>query len=580
MIDHFESSVRINPDGLFLVFTDADGRETSYTYMQARLVAASLARKLLASGIAPGDALAIDLPNSPEFVFVALAAAYGGFSLVMIDGGLSERERLSCVLEVERSGHKVACAMDDILVRQLMRNVRNLPREDSAVVREVVGQVRRNSAIMGEEQDLIDDVVHFAERAAHLFDREALGVVVFADASKGRGGAKARGIPLTWAQLLDGSRVVNHALAAGGSYAWQERLPLSSASFDTGASNSASTARSASLFAASRDQHEHSVAHVREASDSYRVASRSQRLQENLRPLWQCALPLSGIEGFQLLLRSVVARTPLRLYELFDAEQVLRDAEAGRVSHIAVDDGMLQDMLTVEEWRADAVPGVQSRLVRYRCVLLVDNVVNERTVQRVLDIGARVFSSYGFAQTSGPIALTYVSSAFDMGATPIPAYDVRIVDPDDEGYGRLAVSGPGVFDGYLNGRSAFTVDRFFITEEKAALRDGLIYVKDRKENMFVSAGQNIYPVEIADVLRHVPGVSGVHVFGVPDSRFGMVPIAVIERSDPSLTPQRVEEIAHPWLSSIHAPVSIFVFDQLPRTERGRLDRPSIEALFA
>lgn len=158
-------------------------------------------------------------------------------------------------------------------------------------------------------------------------------------------------------------------------------------------------------------------------------------------------------------------------------------------------------------------------------------------------------------------------------------YELRIVDPDEEGFGRLSVRGPGVFDGYLNTRTAFTVDRFFITDEKAVQHDGYFYVRKRSDNMFVSAGQNIYPAEIADVLRHVAGVSGVHVFGVPDTRCGYLPIAAIERSDPSLTPGAIEQMTRQWFSSITVPISIFVFDQLPRTERGTLDRAAIEAIF-
>lgn len=59
----------------------------------------------------------------------------------------------------------------------------------------------------------------------------------------------------------------------------------------------------------------------------------------------------------------------------------------------------------------------------------------------------------------------------------------------------------------------------------------------------------------------------------------MLPVAVIERNDPALTPQVVEETTRSWFSTFTVPISIFVFDQLPRTEHGKLDRPAIESIF-
>ena len=542
MIDFFESSVRINPDGEFFTFIDDDGKEFSYTCWEARLASAALARKLQAAGVRPGETMAIDLPNGPEYVFIMLAAAYVGITMVMLDHGLSESEKLSCMFEIERAGVSVSHKVDSILAAQLMRDVRNLPTDDTGIVTSIYGQSRRNRSIMGEGQDVIDDTVHFAERAAHLFDRDSLAVIMFSGGRREEGDGKRRklkAVPLTWAQLLDASSVANSCLGAGANRLWQERLPF----------------------------------------NSFSASSASRKTETAPSSVWQCVLPIGSIDGLQSVMRSVVGKTPFRLHTGNDAEQVLRDAERNRVTHVAVDDAMLQDLLTVEEWRNDAVPGIPSRLSRYQCVLLTGRTRSPRTVKRAYDLGARVFASYGIPETSGTIAATLIAPDFKGGLQPMDGYEVRIVDQDEEGCGRLALRGPGIFNGYLNSRTAFTVDHMFIADEKASLEGGLIYLQNRSKDMFVSAGQNIYPVEIADVLRHVGGVSGVHVFGVNDSRCGMLPVAIIERSDPTLTPQVVEETTRPWFSTFTVPISIFVFDQLPRNEHGKLDRPAIESIF-
>ena len=97
----------------------------------------------------------------------------------------------------------------------------------------------------------------------------------------------------------------------------------------------------------------------------------------------------------------------------------------------------------------------------------------------------------------------------------LPGYEAHIVDPGDDGFGRLAVKGPGLFGGYLNARAAYTVDGFFLTGDTAALYGGKLFVKERTEDMFVSGGENVYPAEIKEKLLRVAGVSDAHVFGAP-----------------------------------------------------------------
>lgn len=166
------------------------------------------------------------------------------------------------------------------------------------------------------------------------------------------------------------------------------------------------------------------------------------------------------------------------------------------------------------------------------------------------------------------------------GLVPLDGYSVQTIDTDEDGRGYLAVSGPGVFSGYLNANTPFTVDGCFITKDLATIESGRIFIENRSQDMFICAGQTIFPIKVADVLRHVPGVSAVHVFGVPDSRCGMLPVAVLERNDPTLTSDYVAQSTSTRFSGLRIPISVFIFDDLPRNERGKLDRGAIESFFA
>lgn len=547
MIDAFESTARATPDAIFFTFVADGGTHIPYTYKQTRLVSAALARRIRRQGVRPGELVVADLPNCPEFIFLTLAAAYGDFTLVTLKHSLTKTEKLSRVLELERDGLRIGLQVDAARARELMPDVRALPPavtedEEAQIVESIFESAGRARAIMGEQRDIVDDTVHFAERAAHLFDGSARANILF---TKGTApSAKVRAVPLTWTQLTGASARANQSLAEHGSHLWQEKLPLSSMGRGGNLAN-----------------------------------LRGPSLQPAPEVTWQCVLPLCHISGFQILVRSVIGRTPLLVYERFDAEAVLNDAEAEQVTHITVSDRMMQDLLTVEEWRSDIQPHAVSRLAAYQCILLAGHKLNPRTVGRGLDVGARMFASYGMPETSSFIATSLITPDFRGGLRLMDGYTAHIVDPDESGFGRLAVQGPGVFDGYLNSSTAFTVDHYFITGDVAALYEGCIYVRNRTANQFQSAGETVYPEEVADVLRHVPGVSGAHVFGVPDAKKGRRPVAIVEREDPTLTPEAVEDTAYLWMGGRSQLDGVVVVDQLPRREDGKVDREQTEELF-
>lgn len=530
MIDVFESTSRFASDEVFFVFVDESGQELAYTYKRARLASAALARYLNAKGLRSGSVVIADLPNGPEYVILILACAYAGFTLVLLDHGLAAHEKQSKAMSLAREGIKAAITIDEHAAQRILRLLRSPYVDDATLVESICGITKRERSIMGERQDIVDDTVHFAEREAHLFDAGQRACILYAEGA----GGTAKAVPLSWAQLVSAAAASNKALAEGGTALWQAKLPF---------------------------------------EGSIRLGKPDQACT------WQCVLPFSSIHGLQVLVRSVVGRYPLRLYGAFDAERVLRDCEDASITHIAVSDKVLQDLLTVEEWREEVVESPRSRLGEYQCILVADRKMSPRTIERAVQVGARVFSNYGMTETAGMIATSLVTRESAGGLRLLEDYAVRIVDADEEGFGRLAVQGPSVFDGYLNASAAFTVDRFFMTGDTAAIYEGRVFLKNRAARSFVSRGQTVYPEEISDVLRHVPGVGAAHVFGVADAKLGRRVVAVVERSASSLVVEDVERVAHEWLAGQGQPDITLVVDALPRGENGKVNRASTEEMF-
>ncbi len=493
MIDIFESTAQLRPDAVFFSYVDRRGNETAYTYRQVRLVASQLARRLRDKGVFPGDMVAVDLPNCPMYVFLALAAAYGEFGLVALNHRLSDAEKLTRLLELERAGVRVAYTVDEAGEPKLFEAVTNsLLRDERA------GRV--DDSLGGS----VEDAIHFAERAAHIFDSGQRALIMFTSGTTG----KPKAAELTWNNLIEASKASNRVLSG-------------------------------------------------------RVRGRG---------LWQAVLPFFHVGGFQVIVRSVCSRWPLRLYERFDAKTVLRDAEVMHASHISVVDKMLQDMLNVR-------PGA---LAQYECILLGGGPLNAKTVSRALEAKARLFASYGMTETSSQVANSPITAQFTGGMRLLPGYSARIVEPDSQGFGRLALRGPGVFSGYANARAAFTVDGYFLTGDTAALHEGCLYVRERTSDMFISGGENVYPAEIVDALVRIPGVADAYVFGLPDARWGRRPAAVVELTPdaPLISTRRLRDTLARRLSKLYVPEQISIVDELPRTGIGKIDRAACEALFS
>ena len=556
MIGVFENMVRLNPQRTCFSYVDKDGNIEALSYRETRMIAAGLASLLRRRGVALGDAVAVDLPNQPACVFLLLAAAYGGFTLVTLNNRLTDAEKQARLLDLQRSrAFNVAYTVDESNVANLIRTVANdatgtaeaagpghaqrtsfyartnIATAEARSTRALgrAGRSRGAAARRREDearQDALEGVIHFAERGAHVFDRGATAVVMFTSGTTGR----SKAVPLTWENLCGSAAVSNASLNRHGE------------------------------------------------------------------GLWQIALPLYHVGGLQMVVRSLLNANPFILYQRFDAERVLADAARRGATHISVVDKMLQDMLASSH---------ASGVGRYECILLGGGPLNAQTLGRALAMRARVYASYGMTETASQIANSLVTPGFTGGMSLLEGYEARIVDAGPDGFGRLAVRGPGLFGGYLNARAAYTADGFFLTGDTAAIApDGKLYVKERTDDMFVSGGENVYPAEIREKLLRVPGVADAYIFGAPDDTWGRRPVGFIERGNAAAPAtggpagiaagvagqrartlsdrrfaQEIAQVAAPQLSRMYQPKHLFALPRFPRTGIGKVARAALRRLY-
>jgi long-chain acyl-CoA synthetase len=169
---------------------------------------------------------------------------------------------------------------------------------------------------------------------------------------------------------------------------------------------------------------------------------------------------------------------------------------------------------------------------------------------------------------------------------PLPSTDASIRDDNGNevaigSSGELCIKGPQVMIGYWNRPDetalVFTKDGFLKTGDIARMdEEGFIYLVDRKKDMIVVSGFNVYPNEVEQVIGMHPGVLEVGVVGVMDDESGERVKACIVKKDPALTVEQVIAHCREHLTAYKVPKIVEFFDELPKTNVGKILRRSLK----
>jgi acyl-CoA synthetase (AMP-forming)/AMP-acid ligase II len=166
-----------------------------------------------------------------------------------------------------------------------------------------------------------------------------------------------------------------------------------------------------------------------------------------------------------------------------------------------------------------------------------------------------------------------------------PGVRVRIDSPGPDGVGEVLVGGPNTFAGYWQApdatRAARTPDGWVRTGDLGRLDDaGYLYLVDRRKDMIITGGENVYSVEVEQVLAEHPAVSEVAVIGVPDARWGeRVHAIVVLRSGAGAVPtEELDRLARHHLAAYKIPRSYESAESLPTTGPGKIDKKKLRAV--
>ena len=198
--------------------------------------------------------------------------------------------------------------------------------------------------------------------------------------------------------------------------------------------------------------------------------------------------------------------------------------------------------------------------------------------------GCPICEGYGLSETSPSATCNPVTSKEFSGTIGLPLPSTYIKILDDNGHevplgqaGEIAIKGPQVMAGYWQRpdetAKVMTADGYFKSGDIGIMDErGYTKIVDRKKDMILVSGFNVYPNEIEDVVAGMPGVLEVAAVGVPDEKMGEAVKLVIVKKDPGLTEDAVRKFCHDNLTGYKRPRVIEFRDELPKTPVGKVLR--------
>ncbi len=336
------------------------------------------------------------------------------------------------------------------------------------------------------------------------------------------------------------------------------------------------------------------------------VQATAKHLGINNQDNWLLCLPLFHVGGLSILWRSVILGHGIVLLPRFSVTEVFAALATKNITVASLVPTLLFRLL------ADAaLPQYLPYLQNLKCLLLGGAGTDPKLLQRCQDLQIPICPTYGMTEASSQITTLLpheLALKFGSSGRPLPCNEVKICQgelnkPEDFSentssfpnlfanpltIGEIYIRGGNVFTGYLLNHNSeiLTHDSeshsqtWFATGDMGYLdQDGYLYVLNRRHDLIISGGENIYPIDIETILLRHPAITEACVIGVDHHEWGQQVVAIIVATEP-LTMTKIQEFCvSQGLGRYKLPKQLIQWDNLPKTATGKLSRQILKALI-
>jgi long-chain acyl-CoA synthetase len=501
------------------------------TYAETDAQSRALAAYLQGLGLARGDRVALMMPNVPQYPAAVAAVLRAGFVVVNVNPMYTSRELEH---QLKDSGAKAIIIIENFAAT-LQKCIAQTPVKH--VVLAAMGD--RLGMLKGA---LVNYVVRKTKKLVPPFSLP--GAVRYNDAiAKGQGGALA-------APTIGPDDVAVLQYTGG----------------TTGVS------KGAVLL------HRNLIANVLQ-SEAWN-APVMKRIPADEQPTTVCALPLYHIFAFTvgMMLSMRIGGKLILIPNPRDLPAVLKDLSKETIHSFPAVNTLFNGLANHPDF---ASVNWKNLKVSLGGGMAVQHAVAKLWLEKT---GCPIVEGYGLSETSPSVTCNPVTSKQFTGTIglPLPSTYVKILDDDGREVplgepGEIAIQGPQVMAGYWQRpdetAKVMTADGYFKTGDIGVMDErGYTRIVDRKKDMILVSGFNVYPNEIEDVVAAMPGVMEVAAVGVPDDKTGEAVKLVLVKKDPDLTEEAVRAYCRENLTGYKQPRVIEFRQELPKTPVGKVLR--------
>ena len=501
------------------------------TYAQTDSLSRAMGVYLQSLGLAKGDRVAIMLPNVPQYPVAVAAILRAGYVVVNVNPLYTPRELEH---QLKDSGSKAIIIIENF-AHTLEQVLANTP------VKHVV------LCAMGDQLGLLKGALvnHVVRNVKKMVPAYRLPEAVKFNDAIARG-TKGSLKPVTL--TLDDIAVLQYT---GGT---------------TGVS------KGAVLL------HRNLVANVIQSEAWYQPALKKVPAGEQIVTI--CALPLYHIFGFNsnMMLGMRMGGCNILIANPRDMPAVLKELSKHKFHSFPAVNTLFNGLANHPDFNT---VNWKSLIISVGGGMAVQSAVAKLWLEKT---GCPIVEGYGLSETSPSATCNPVDSTAYSGniGMPLPSTDIRLLDDDGADVpagqpGEIAIKGPQVMAGYWQRpdetAKVMTADGFFRTGDIGTVDErGYFKIVDRKKDMVLVSGFNVYPNEVEDVVSQLEGVLECAVVGVPDDKTGEAVKLVIVKKDPDLTEARVREYCKTNLTGYKQPRVIEFRAEMPKTPVGKILR--------
>jgi len=504
---------------------------TAISFRQVDRASAEFAGWLQGQGLAKGDRVAVMMPNVPQYPVAVAAILRAGLVVVNVNPLYTPRELEH---QLKDSGAKAIVILENF----------------ASVLQQVLAAVPTKKIVLASMGDmlgfpkslLVNYVVRKKKKLVPAFDLP--GAVRFNDALAG-----GRGKPFRPAQVgPDDIAVLQYT---GGT---------------TGVS------KGAVLL------HRNLVANILQSEAWYQPALKKIPANEQIVTI--CALPIYHIFGFNtnMMLAMRMGGSNILIANPRDLPAVFKQLRGEKFHSFPAVNTLFSAMANHPDFASVDWSGL---VISVGGGMAVQSATAKLWLEKT---GCPIVEGYGLSETSPSATCNPVDSTAYSGniGLPMPNTEIELLDDDGNEVpqgtpGEIAIKGPQVMAGYWQRpdetAKVMTADGFFRSGDIGTVDErGYFKIVDRKKDMILVSGFNVYPNEVEDVLTQMPGILECAAVGIADEKAGEAVKLVIVRKDPSITEAAVRAYCEANLTGYKRPKIIEFRNDLPKTPVGKILR--------